>query len=71
MTNNLQESELAFLVEYKSDEHISARWLFKSRDKAKEHIKKELYLEYNKRTNYWDHKQDFMYAEIITLILKS
>ncbi len=67
-----QQGEWIFyLVEYKSYEnYIDNRWLFRTKKQAKDHIKKELYLSYDRSYCHWRSQEDSnMYAEIITLIV--
>lgn len=64
------KTELFYLVEYKSDEHVERRDLFTSNKKAKDFIKKHLYLMYDKSTRFWTREDSYYYAEIITLICK-
>ena len=70
MTNKTKE-KLFYLVELKSDEHVHKRDLFSSNEKAKDFIKKDLYLPlYDKSTKFWTHEDSYLYAEKITLICK-
>tara|TARA_R110002126_G_scaffold206328_1_gene353511 strand:- start:158 stop:367 length:210 start_codon:yes stop_codon:yes gene_type:complete len=69
MTNKLPE--IFYLVEYKTyEDRIEERWLFRSRKEAKNHIKKELYFNYDRKFGHWKNEDDYnMFATIITLII--
>ena len=62
----VEEVELFYLVEYRTDNHIEHKWLFRTKEQAKSHIKKELCGKYNKKTGYYDCQGSY-YAQIITL----
>ena len=64
-----KDPELFYLVEYQNDNHIYNRWLFRTNEQAKNHIKKELYCEYNKKTRNWDSPDHGMFAKIYTLVI--
>jgi len=63
--------ELFFLVECKDyDGRIEDRWLFRTNEQAKKHIKERLCLEYNKSFGHWRNEEGWdIYAEIITLTI--
>jgi hypothetical protein len=61
--------ELFFLVEYRENNQIQHRWLFRNSEEAKNHIEKELYCKYNRNTSNWDSSTGEAYAKIVTLTI--
>lgn len=63
-----EKNELFYLVEYCTDSGIEYKWLFRTKKEAENHIKKELYGEYNKKAERYDCQGEF-YAKITTLMI--
>jgi hypothetical protein len=65
----MDDTELFFLVEYGTENHIERRHLFKTNKEAKKFCKKDLYATYNEKSGYWVNQDTKYRAKIIILIL--